>query len=587
MKRLIVFVLVLFGFSLLAMVPITADFVLLVNDFSKLNELLPESMVIREIPSGFLCFFGKLTLNVFSLFEAVESEEVEVLKNVAELAVVSNDATWVKTYLSQVVQNHEMLEKNELYYFVGPSMMEDVKAMIEGELASMELNTDATIYGRIRSIPVLGIVFHLLGFSEGTPMEDEFALDVGDESVNILIRCRKTCKSDWELAQLANKTIPQGLKMLSRAEMGILVPTTLLKQLPEEIMGELGLSSLKGMEVILSKATFLTFSVLQSERKLLVSFDLEKDEVQEILGMLKEEASEIVHEGQYAVLQLAEITLKLPLEGGVALLYSNVSGQEMVDVEPGTMMKFMLLLEGSIVDVVLLRDGCSPVVKAKVSPLLLKEFLSQIVSEFAPTPDELKMLRTILETIDDAYYYENKNPPEDLQALRALLGEKFAQVPEGILYSCREENGILLIEVGIRTPLALSINENEVRDFIGYSVDSAKIDRENLTISLIMKYEKLGVPPADKIIKDLVGAFRSYVADFDHLPQNIEDVLLGYTWLPFSVIDMISYEIDSETGTVTLRLMSDEDVGGELVEELSLERLFREDGNIAVIFKVK
>ncbi|KAF2958467.1 hypothetical protein AS159_01840 [Thermotoga sp. Ku-13t] len=587
MKRLIVFVLVLFAFTVLAMVPITADFALLVNDFSKLNELLPENMMIREIPSGFLCFFGKLTLNVFSLFEVVESEDVGALKNVAEFAVVSNDATWVKTYLSQVVQNHEMLEKNELYYFVGPSMMEDVKAMIEGELASMELNTDATIYGRIRSIPVLGIVFHLLGFSEGTPLEDEFALNVGDESVNILIRCRKTCKSDWELAQLANKTIPQGLKMLPRAEVGILVPVFLLKQLPEEIMEELGLSSMEGVDVILSKATFLTFNVSQAERKLLVSFDLEKDEVQEILGMFKEEASEIRQEEQYAVIQLDEITLKLPLEGGVALLYSNVSDQEMLDVEPGTMAKFMLLLDGSIVDVAFFREGCSPVLKAKVSTPLLKEFLSQIVSEFMPTPDELKMLQRILETIDDAYYYENRNPPEDLQALRVLLGERFVEVPEEIFYSRREENGTLLIEVGIRTPLALSISENEVRDFIGYSVDSVKIDRENLTVSVIMKYEKLEVPSADKIIRDLVGAFKSYVADFDELPQNIEDVLTGYTWLPFSVMDMISYEIDSETGTVTLKLMSDEDVGGELVEELSLEKLFREDGNIVVIFKVK
>lgn len=588
MRQLIVFVLVLFGFTVLAMVPITADFAVLINNFSRLNEFLPESVVVRETPKGFLCFFGKLTLNLSSLFGVIESEDVGAFKNVVELSVVSNDATWVKTHLSQIVQNHEVLERNELHYFVSPSMLDDVKAMVEGKLPSLELDTDATIYGRIRSIPVLGIVFHMLGFSEGTPLEDEFAVNVDDESVNILIRCRKTCKSDWELAQLASKMTPQGLKMLSRVEVGILVPVFLLKQFPEEIMEELGLSSMEGMDVILSKATFLTFNVSQAERKLLVSFDLEKDEVKEILDMLKAEASEIRQEGQCAVLQLDGITLELPLEGGVALLFSNVSEQEMLDVEPGTVAKFTFLLDGSIVDVAFYRDGCSLIVKAKVPTPLLKELLSQVVSEFAPTPDELKILQRILETIDDAYYYENRNPPEDLQALRVLLGEKFAQVPEGILYSCREEeDGTLLIEVGIRTPIALSISEDEVRDSIGYSVDSVKIDRENLTVSVIMKYEKLELPPADKIVRDLVEAFRSYVADFDELPQNIDDVVLGYTWLPFSVMDMISYEIDPESGTVTLKLMSDENVGQELVEELSLERLFREDGNIVVIFKVK
>lgn len=587
MKRFIVLLLVLFGFTVLAMVPITADFALLINNFSRLNEFLPESVVIRETPNRFLCFFGKLTLNLSSLFGVIESEDVGALKNVAELAVVSDDATWVKTHLSQIVQNHEVLERNELYYFVGPLMLDDVKAMIDGKLPSLELGTGATIYGRIRSIPVLGIVFHLLGFSEGTPLEDELAVDVDDESVSILVRCRKTCKSDWELAQLASRTAPKGLKMLSGAEMGILVPVFLLRQLPEEIMEELELGSMKGMDVILSKATFFTFSVSQAEQKLLVSFDLEKDEVKEILDVLKEEASEIRQEEQCAVLRLDEITLKLPLEGGVALLFSNVSEQEMVDVEPGTVAKFILLLDGSIVEVAFFRDGCSLIVKAKVPTPLLKEFLSQVVSEFAPTPDELKMLQSILETIDDAYYYENRNPPEDLQALRALLAEKFAQVPEEILYSCREEDGTLLIEVGVRTPIALSISEDEVRDFIGYSVDSVKIDRENLTVSVIMKYEKLEVPPAEKIIRDLVEAFRNYAADFDELPQSIEDVLLNYTWLPFSVMDTISYEIDPETVTVTLKLMSDEDVGQELVEELSLERLFRENGNIVAVFKLK
>jgi hypothetical protein len=64
-------------------------------------------------------------------------------------------------------------------------------------------------------------------------------------------------------------------------------------------------------------------------------------------------------------------------------------------------------------------------------------------------------------------------------------------------------------------------------------------------------------------------------------------VVPWYTGLPYSVVELIDYEVDEDARTITLKLKSDEEIDEALIEELSLEKLFHEDGWIVVIFKVE
>ncbi|WP_448536377.1 hypothetical protein [Pseudothermotoga sp.] len=582
MRWLIVFSTIVVSIAVLAFVPVTADFALLINEFSHLKKLLPDTVAVSDLPEGFLCFFGKLTLNLAAAFEIFESEDIEKLQNAIEISVVTNDPEWVKKNLPEIVQNSELIEADDLYYFAGPSMVEDVTALIEGKLPSLELDRTSLIHGRFRVVPLLGIFLHLLGFNEGVPTEDEFVMKIEDEVVNLLITSKKVCKSDWELKQLEKKSVPKGLKTLTRADVNILLPTSLLRQLPSELVEEFEFD-MGGLDEILSKTTYVSISMAQEGERILVSFHLQEKDVQDAVRAL--EAKDLVskQEGEFILFESDDFTLKIPSKGGVGLLFSNVNDEDMKDVDPGAILRFALSLEGSIVDVSLFRDACSVIVKAKVSSVLLKELLSEIFFEFMPKPSEFRTLQRIVQTIDDVHYYENRNPPEDIQELEALLGE---DLPESVLYSRKEEDGSFLVELGIVTPLALSLSEEDVVRFMNYSVNWAKIDKEKQIIFVFKSYEKYEIPSASEIIQSLVEAFRSYVADYEEFPDGLGDVVVWYTWLPYSVIELIDYEVDENARIVTMKLKSDEEFDEALIEELSLEKLFREDGWIVVVFKV-
>jgi len=201
-----------------------------------------------------------------------------------------------------------------------------------------------------------------------------------------------------------------------------------------------------------------------------------------------------------------------------------------------------------------------------------------------PKPSEFKTLERIVQAIDDAHDYESRNPPEDLEELEALLGES---LPENVLYSRKEEDGSFLVEIGIVSPLALSLSEEDVARFMNYSVNWAKIDKEKQIIFVYKSYEKYEMPSASEIIQSLVKAFRSYVADYEQFPDDLGIVVPWYTGLPYSVVELIDYEVDEDARTITLKLKSDEEIDEALIEELSLEKLFHEDGWIVVIFKVE
>ncbi len=583
MRWLIVFSTVVVSIAVLAFVPVTADFALLINEFNHLKKILPDNLLVSELPEGFLCSFGKLTLNLAAAFEVFESEDIEKLQNAIEISVVTNDPEWVKKNLPEVVKNSELIEADDLYYFAGPSMVEDVRALIEGKLPSLELDRTTMIHGRLRTVPLLGIFLHLFGFNEGVPIEDEFVMKIEDEVLNLLITSKKVCKSDWELKQLEKKVAPKGLKTLTQADVNILLPTPFLRQLTWELVEEFAFD-MRGLDEILSKTTYVSISMAQEGERMLVSFHLQEKDVQDVVTAL--EAKDLVskQEGEFILFESDDFTLKIPTKGGIGLIFSNVRDEDMKDVDPSAISRFALSMEGSIVDVSLFRDACSVIVKAKVSSSLLKGWLSELLYNFMPKPSEFKTLERIVQAIDDAHDYESRNPPEDLEELEALLGES---LPENVLYSRKEEDGSFLVEIGIVSPLALSLSEEDVARFMNYSVNWAKIDKEKQIIFVYKSYEKYEMPSTSEIIQSLVEAFRSYVADYEQFPDDLGIVVPWYTGLPYSVVELIDYEVDEDARTITLKLKSDEEIDEALIEELSLEKLFHEDGWIVVIFKVE
>ena len=583
MRWLVVFCTVVVGIAVLAFVPVTADFALLINEFSHLKKLLPETVAVSDLPEGFVCFFGKLTLNLAAIFEVLELEDLEKLQNAVEVSVVTNDPEWVEKNLPEIVHSSELIEGGDLYYFAGPSMVEDVMVLIEGKLPSLELDRTTVIHGRFRVVPLLGIFLHLLGFNEGVPTEDEFVMKIEDEVVNLLITSKKVCKSDWELKQLEKKGVPKGLKTLTRADVNILLPTSWLRELPSELVEEFEFD-MEGLDEILSETTYVSISMAQEGERILVSFHLQEENVQDAVRALEAKGLVSKREDEFILFESDDFTLKIPAKGGIGFLFSNVSDEDMKDVDPSAILRFALSLEGSIVDVSLFRDACSVIVKAKVSSVLLKELLSEIFFEFMPKPSEFRTLQRIVQAIDDVYYYAKRNPPEDLEELEALLGE---DLPENVLYSRKEEDGSFLVEIGITSPLAPSLSEGDVMRLMNYSVNWVEIDKEKQIIFVFKSYEKYEIPPASEIIQSLVEAFRSYVADYGEFPEDLGDVVLWYTWLPYSVIELIDYEADENARIVTMKLKSDEEFDEALIEQLSLEKLFREDGWIVVIFKVE
>lgn len=579
----LVFIVVLLSVTALTFVPSTADFALLLNDFERIKIVLPENTFHGELPKGFVCFFGKLSLNISTIFELFESEDFERLENAVQFSLVTDDPEWIEENLPEVAEKNEQIQNGDLFYFVSPSMVEDVKALIEGRLTALELNEAATIHGRLRGLPLIGIVLHLIGFNEGIPTEDELLVKIEDTVTDISLQSKKVCKSEWELTLLEKRKVPDGLKTLIDADVSVLLPISLLGQIPEELREEIGLE-FEGLDEMIALANFISFSVSEEDQKLLISFDMDEEDVQKAVEVLEKAGFEAQNEGEFITIQFENAKMQIPRAGGICLLVSNVDEQDVIDVDPNTVVRFTLKMEGSILDVVLVRDTCSLIMNAKVSNGLLRDFLAEMLAEFQPKPEELTILENIAQTIDDYYYHARIEPPEDLQELKILLDE---ELPDGVFYSRTEEGGMFVVEIGIVTPLALTITEETIERFTGWDIDSVTIDREAQTISVIRTYEKLETPSASEILKDLVEGIRSYVADFGELPESLEDVLFWYTWLPYSLLDKMSYEFDEIEGTVTLKLATEEEVDEDFAETLSLEKLYREDGSIVVIFKIE
>lgn len=584
MRKLLILIIFLPSVAVLSLVPVTADFALILNDLGKVHDLLPEVARMEKPSAGFVCFFGKLTLNLPTIFQIIESEKLKEAQNIIDLSVVTNDPEWVKTNLQQIVQDKTFIQHEDVFYFVSDIMMEDVKAMTQGKLAKLELDKTVLIHGKLRTVPILGMLLHLLGFSEGIPIEDEFTLNIDqDEIVKMVITSKKVCKSDWELEQLAKKAAPRGLKVLPKADLVLLLPTSLSRQIPAELMEEFDLD-LGELSSVIFRSNFIALSVFQEDSKLSISFDVEKNFIEELLKQFEEMNVNVQQTNDWIVIGFEEFTLKVPSKGGIAFLLSNVEERDLIEIETNLLAKLSFSQEELFVDVSMSRDGCSLIIDAKISSVLLKELLSDILADLLPLPEEIETLQKIIEAIDDAHYYENANPPENLEQLQSLLEEK---LPGNVLYTCEEDDGTFIVRVGVKTELANRLDEDWIYKMIEIDVDEIEIDRKNQIIYFIKSYEKYELPSISEIVRDLVEGFRMYYADFGELPDDLKTVRVWYTWLPSSTDEIVSFTAKAEERKVILKIKSDEELEEDLIEELSLEEILYENGNIIVAFKVE
>ncbi len=584
MRKFLILIIFLPSVIALSLVPVTADFALILNDLGKVHDLLPTVATMGKPSTGFVCFFGKLTLNLPTIFQIIESENLKEAQNIIDLSVVTNDPEWVKTNLQQIVQDKTFIQHEDVSYFVSEIMVEDVKAMIQDKLAKLELDKTALVHGKLRTMPIFGILLHLLGFSEGIPVEDEFTLDIDqNEVVKMAITSKKVCKSDWELELLSKKVAPQGLKVLPKADLILLLPTSLLRQIPAELMEEFDLD-LNELSSAIFRSNFIALSVFQEDSKLSISFDVEQDFIEELLKQFEEMDVNVQRTNDWIVVSSEEFALKVPSKGGIAFLLSNVEEKDLIEIETNLLAKLSFCQGEFFVDVSMSRDGCSLIINAKISSALLKELLSDILSDLLPMPEELETLQKIMKAIDDVHYYENTNPPENLEQLQLLLGE---ELPDDVLYSCQESDGTFIVRVGVKTKLANQLDEDYIHAIVEIYLDEIEIDRENQIIYFIKSFEKYELPSISKIVRDLVEGFRLYYADFGEMPDDLKTVRVWYTWLPASVHEIVSFSAEPEEKKVILKIESDEELEEDLIEELSLEEVSYENGNIVVIFKVE
>ncbi|MCX7813476.1 MAG: hypothetical protein N2250_07525 [Pseudothermotoga sp.] len=583
MRKISIIFILLPSIVALSLVPITADFALILNDIEMVQNILPLTVKSKGPSTGFVCFFGKLTLNLPAFFEIIGSEDLEKMQDFLDVSIVTNDPEWAETNLQQFIQGKTPIQHEGMHYFVSKIMLEDVEAMVQGKLAGLELDRTVLVHGRIRTVPILGIILHLLGFSEGIPIEDEFTLNIDhDDILSMHIVSKKVCKSDWELEQLRKKSAPHGLKVLPDADLILIVPTSLLRQVPGEFIEEFDMD-FDELGSIAQGSTFIALSASQKDSKLAISFDIEQKFIEKLVEQFEERAS-VQRTDDWIIAVSEDFTLKVPSKGGVAFLLFNVEEQDLIGIEMNVVARFSLSQEELFIDVSISRDGCSLIIDAKISSSALKELLSEILSDLLPMPEELKMLQKILNVIDEAYYYENANPPENLEQLQSLIGEELSK---DILYSREEQDVTFIVRVGIKTDLVEHFSEDDIYEIIEIAVDEIEIDELNRIIYFIKSYEKYELPSIPEIVRNLVEGFRMYYRDYGTLPEDLKEVLVWYTWLPSTVREMVDFSGENEEKRITLKIKSDEELEKDLIEELSLEKVVYENGVMIVIFKVE
>lgn len=567
-----------------AFVPATADYVIFLKDFEKINSLLPSNMRFSDETDAFVCLFGKMTLNLSSLMEFIETEELAEDRSLLDLSVVTSDPDWVKKNFSSFLRDHQVVEANGLHYFVSSAMLQDVNAMINGKVPKIDLNTDASIYVKLRTVPMIGIILHLLGFNEGVPVEDEISVTFDSDIAKVLIKSNKTSRYDFEIKRAQSQTLPKGLKLLKDAQFSLVMPTSVLNQIPPEIMEEVELD-LEDFASIFVKSSAVCLSFAEDMSKVALFFDFQEESLEDLIKYFEEAGASVRRTQDFVYLSSDEFVALLPVKGGIGeVLSKNVDEKELISVEEGILGRINLRQDDIFVDLSLYREGCSVIMDLKLSKDTISYVLNEILSEFLPKPREISLLNDIIDSIDFQADFMYLDPPEDVSSL-GVVPEEYI---DRIIYERKEEDENWVVTVGVKTDLADTLTEQDVIMSLSVTVDSIRIDKENKIVYVIKSYEKYQMPSAEDLIINFVDAIRSYYEDYDLAPETLDELLFYYVDYPEQVLNVVEYEQKSSDDKiiVTLGIETNEEVGDYLIEDLRLNDLFYKDGKVMVVFEL-
>lgn len=584
MRKVLFSAIVFVCIYIFAYVPATADYVIFLKDFEKINSLLPPNMKFSDETDAFVCLFGKMTLNLSSLMEFIETEELAEDRSLLDLSVVTSDPDWVKKNFSSFLKDHQVVEANGLHYFVSSAMLQDVNAMINGKIPKIDLNTDVSIYVKLRTVPMIGIILHLLGFNEGAPVEDEISVTFDSDIAKVLIKSNKTSRYDFEIERAQSQTLPKGLKLLKDAQFSLVIPTSVLNQIPPEIMEEVELD-LEDFASIFVKSSAVCLSFAEDMSKVALFFDFQEESLEDLIKYFEEAGASVRRTQDFVYLSSDEFVALLPVKGGIGeVLSNNVDEKELISVEEGILGRINLRQDDIFVDLSLYREGCSVIMDLKLSQDTISYVLNEILSEFLPKPREISLLNDIIDSIDFQADFMYSDPPEDVSSLGVVPEEYIGR----IIYERKEEDENWVVTVGVKTDLADTLTEQDVIMSLSVTVDSVRIDRENKIVYVIKSYEKYQMPSAEDLIINLVDAIRSYYEEYDLAPETLDELLFWYVDYPEQVLNAVEYEQKSSDDkiVVTLGIETDEEVGDYLIEDLRLNDLFYKDGKVTVVFEL-
>ncbi|HOJ88865.1 MAG TPA: hypothetical protein PLP64_08835 [Pseudothermotoga sp.] len=584
MRKVLFSAIVFVCIYIFAYVPATADYVIFLKDFEKINSLLPPNMKFSDETDAFVCLFGKMTLNLSSLMEFIETEELAEDRSLLDLSVVTSDPDWVKKNFSSFLKDYQVIEANGLHYFVSSAMLQDVNAMINGKIPKIDLNTDVSIYVKLRTVPMIGIILHLLGFNEGAPVEDEISVTFDSDIAKVLIKSNKTSRYDFEIERAQSQTLPKGLKLLKDAQFSLVIPTSVLNQIPPEIMEEVELD-LEDFASIFVKSSAVCLSFAEDMSKVALFFDFQEESLEDLIKYFEEAGASVRRTQDFVYLSSDEFVALLPVKGGIGeVLSNNVDEKELISVEEGILGRINLRQDDIFVDLSLYREGCSVIMDLKLSQDTISYVLNEILSEFLPKPREISLLNDIIDSIDFQADFMYSDPPEDVSSLGVVPEEYIGR----IIYERKEEDENWVVTVGVKTDLADTLTEQDVIMSLSVTVDSVRIDRENKIVYVIKSYEKYQMPSAEDLIINLVDAIRSYYEEYDLAPETLDELLFWYVDYPEQVLNAVEYEQKSSDDkiVVTLGIETDEEVGDYLIEDLRLNDLFYKDGKVTVVFEL-
>lgn len=583
--RKVLFSLLIFACAyIFAYIPATADYVIFLKDFQTINSLLPPNMRFSDDANAFVCVFGKMTLNLSSLAGLIETEELGNAKNLLDLSVVTDDPEWVKKNFSEFLQGHQVVQVGELCYFVSSAMLQDVNAMINGQIPKIELNTNAAIYVKMRTVPMIGIILHLLGFSEGVPVEDEISVVFDSDIAKVLIKSNKTPRFDLETVRAQSQTPPKGFKILKDAEFSLMMPTSILNQIPSEIMEEAEMD-LEDFGFIFAKSRAVCLSFAQEMSKVALFFDFEEKSLEELVEYFQKAGAFVRRTQDFVYLSSDEFVAVLPVKGGIAeVLSKDIDDKELIPAEDGVLGKVSFRQDNIFVDFSFYRENCSVIMDLRLSKDTISLVLDEILSEFLPKPEELNLLNDVIDSIDYQCYLMYADPPVDIAELN-VVSEKFV---DRVVYEREEKDSEWVVTLGVKTDLVDTMTEQDVLNSLDVIVDSVQVDKQNRFIYVVKSYEKYQMPSAQDLVIDFVNAIRSYYKDYGAAPEALDELLLWYVDYPEQVLEMLEYEQRSSNRktTITLGVITDEKVEQSLIEDLNLKDLSCKDGKVTVIFEL-